>query len=177
MALLLPSAAVDRVTDISVELLRILGVEAVLLDVDNTLAAHGSQIPFPGSIEWSCDLRNAGIKMVILSNNTKKRIAPFAARYGLPFLSFCMKPLPFSYLRAIKKLKVHRKATAIVGDQIFTDVVGANFCRMKSILLTPVIQEQSFSFRVRRKMEKAIRRSIDEKGLTAENICRTQNKE
>ena len=177
MALFLPTAAADRVIDISLDLLLTVGAEAVLLDVDNTLAMHGSQIPFEGSVEWSRRIRKSGMKMMVLSNNTEKRIEPFAALYGLPFLSLCMKPLPFAYLRAAKKLGIKRKNVVIVGDQIFTDVIGANLCGMKSILLMPVSKERSLSFRIRRSLERPIRKTLEKKGLTAENICRVQNKE
>lgn len=165
MALFLPTAAVDKVTDITPELIYRMGGSALLLDVDNTLALHGSQIPFPGTVEWAGRIRAAGIQVIIMSNNFEKRVAPFAARYGLPFLSLSLKPLPLAYLRAIHRLGVKRSQAVTVGDQIFTDVFGANLARVKSVLLSPVEEESSFSFVVRRALERPIRRRIKKSGL------------
>lgn len=160
MALFLPTAAVERVTDITPELVRSMRANALLLDVDNTLAMHGSQTPFPETVEWAGRMRASGISIMLMSNNFKERVAPFAALYGLPFISMAMKPLPAAYRRAVRKLGAKRKEAVAVGDQIFTDIVGANLARVKSILLVPSQEERSFSFRIRRFLERPIRRRI-----------------
>ena len=160
MALFLPTAAVERVTDITPKLVRSMEANTVLLDVDNTLALHGSQIPFPGTVEWAGRMQKSGIRIMIMSNNVKERVAPFAALYGLPFISMALKPLPAAYRRAIRKLGAERAETVAVGDQIFTDVVGANLARVKSILLMPAREERSLSFRIRRYLEKPVRGKI-----------------
>lgn len=165
MALFLPTAAVEKVTDITPKLLRRLKARAMILDVDNTLALHGSPEPFAGTVEWARDMEKAGIKVMIMSNNFKERVAPFAAKYGLPFLHFSLKPLPFAYWLAAKRMSVKRSEAVAVGDQVFTDVVGANLALMKSILLVPVGKEDSFSFWIRRKCEEPVRKKIREKGL------------
>ena len=109
MALLLPTVAVETLLDVTPELLASMGVDTVLLDVDNTLAYHGSQEPFPGTVEWTHELRSRGFRVMILSNNFAKRVAPFAEKYDLPFLSFSIKPLPIAYFRAIHKLGARRE--------------------------------------------------------------------
>ena len=151
-------------TDITEDLVRGLGVSSLLLDVDNTLAFHGSQTPFPGTVEWARRLRGAGIRIILLSNNFRKRVEPFARQYGLPFVSLSLKPLPAAYRRAMCRLDVGREEAAAVGDQIFTDVVGANLTGIKSILLVPAGREKSWSFRLRRSLEKPIRRKIRKSG-------------
>lgn len=160
MALFLPTAAVERVTDIRPDMIYAMKARAIILDVDNTLAVHGSPEPFAGTVEWVRSMERAGIRVVIMSNNFKRRVEPFAAKYRLPFLCFAMKPLPFSYWKAAEKMGVRRSGAVAVGDQIFTDVVGANLARMKSILLVPADEESTFSFWLRRKLEQPIRRRI-----------------
>lgn len=157
MALFLPTVAVNSVTDITPELIFGMGACAIVLDVDNTLATHGSPDPFEGSIEWAHAMRKAGIKVVIMSNNVKERVAPFADKYELPFLCMALKPLPFMYWRAARFLGVRLQQTVAVGDQVFTDILGANLAFMKSILLVPPDPESSLSFRVRRRLEIPIR--------------------
>lgn len=163
MALRYPTRLLHRITDVSPEILTEMKVRAVLLDVDDTLSAHGSQEPFPGSVEWAKTLLDHGFRLMILSNNTKERVAPFAGRYGLPFLTFAAKPLPVGYLRAAHSMGVKPRECVIVGDQVFTDVLGANLCGMKSILLDPITTQTAFSFRVRRKWEEPVRRKMAQK--------------
>lgn len=163
MALRYPTRMLHRITDISPELLKKMKVRAVLLDVDDTLSAHGSQMPYPGSVEWAAELVRQGFRLIILSNNTKDRVAPFAGKYGLPFLTFAAKPLPIGYLRAARRLGVKPRECVIVGDQVFTDVLGANLCGMQSILLDPITRQEAFSFRVRRKWEVPVRRKMAQK--------------
>lgn len=158
MALFFPTAALETLLDVTPELLRKMDVDTILLDVDNTMAFHGSQEPFPGTVEWSRQMRKKGFRMMILSNNFAKRVAPFAAQYDLPFLAFSVKPFPLAYFRAIRKLGAEQSKTVIIGDQVFTDVVGANLSRMKSILLTPRGEEKGVSIWLRRVMERPVRR-------------------
>lgn len=157
MGLLRPTAMRARVTQLTPEFLENLGVEALLLDVDNTIATYTSHTPIPGAVEWAGEMVGRGFRVIIVSNNYKKRVGPFAQKFGLDFISFAIKPLPFGYLRARRRLGVKRQACAIIGDQIFTDVVGANLCGMKSVLLTPIEPEEGFTFRVRRCLERGLR--------------------
>lgn len=157
MGYLTPTALKPRATVIAPEFLLRLGARAVLLDVDNTIAAYTSHEPVPGAVEWTKDLLRAGLRVVIVSNNYKERVAPFAARFGLPYISFAMKPLPFGYLRASRRMGVEPENCVVIGDQIFTDVVGANLCGMKSVLLSPLELEAGFTFRLRRFFERGLR--------------------
>jgi uncharacterized protein len=164
LSLFLPTVSVERATDITPELVRSLHANTILLDVDNTLALHGSQTPFPGTIAWAQNMRAAGIRLILVSNNFKKRVEPFAAKYDLPFLALSLKPFPAAYHRAVRRLGAEPEEAVVVGDQIFTDVFGANWAGMKSILLVPVGEEQSLSFRLRRALEKPIREKIKASG-------------
>ena len=156
--LLKPTVKLDKITDISVELLNKLGVKALILDVDNTLSTHHGMVLCDGLENWLDTMHKSGIKLVILSNSTKKRVKPFAEKIDLDFLSTGLKPLFPGYLRAVKKLGVKREDAAIVGDQIFTDVLGGNSVFIKTILLTPIKPETSLRFRFKRKLEKLVYR-------------------
>lgn len=161
MPFLLPTVAVSKIVEITPELLQTIAVKGLILDVDNTLAGHGDHVPFAGTIEWSHKMRKSGIRLIIVSNNTRTRVAPFAAQYDLPFLSRAMKPLPPAYRKACRQMQLNPRQVAVVGDQVFTDVLGANLSFVKSILLKPVTIEQSRSFRIRREWEKKIRKKIE----------------
>ena len=160
MGLFKPTAVRPRVGDVTAGLLRELGARAVLLDVDNTIATYTSHEPAAGAAEWARGLTEAGFRVVIVSNNYKRRVAPFAARFGVEFISFAVKPLPFGYIRAAKMLGLRCRDCVIIGDQIFTDVTGANMCGMKSVLLEPIEPEEGWTFRVRRYFERGLRQKF-----------------
>lgn len=163
MGIFTPTALKPRVTEITPEFLRELGIAAVLLDVDNTIATYTSHNPAPGAVDWAQRLVEAGFRVVIVSNNYKKRVGPFAARFGLDFICFAMKPLPFGYLNACRRLGLKCRECAIIGDQIFTDVVGANLCGMRSVLLEPIEPEEGWTFKVRRHFERGLRLKFKER--------------
>ena len=94
MGLFRPTALKPGLADLSPELFRQLGVSAVLLDVDNTIASYTSHQPIPGAVEWARAMTQAGFRLIIVSNNFKKRVGPFAAKFGLDFISFACKPCP-----------------------------------------------------------------------------------
>ena len=154
--LLKPNIKLHGITDITVELLNEYNIKALLLDVDNTMSTHHGTTLTDGLMEWIAKMQAGGIKLMVLSNSKRFRIEPFAARIGLPFISLGCKPLPTGYLRGVKRLGEKRKNVAIVGDQIFTDILGGNVVGIKSILLTPIKLEDGWSFKVRRKLEKKL---------------------
>lgn len=151
-----PDIKLHGITDITIEHLNKYNIKALLLDVDNTMSTHHGTILTDGLLEWISSMQQNGIKFMVLSNSKKFRTDPFATRIGLPYISMACKPLPFGYWRGIKKLGQKRKNVAIVGDQIFTDVLGGNVVGIKTILLTPIKPEDGWSFKIRRKLEKKL---------------------
>lgn len=148
-----PKIKLDRVTDITPEILKKYNITSLILDVDNTLSTHHGQVLTDGLTAWLFKMRSRGIKMTVLSNSKAKRVEPFARKIGLDYISLGLKPLPFGYIRALRRLGSKRNETAIVGDQIFTDVMGGNLVGVKTVLLTPIKFETSMSFRFKRKIE------------------------
>ena len=145
-----------RITEITVDMLKELGVSTLLLDVDNTLSTHHGTVLADGLIEWISKMQSAGIKLIVVSNSKKKRVKPFAEKIGLPFISLACKPLPFGYLKAIKKIKGQLKKSAIVGDQLFTDVWGAKRCGIYSVLVKPIDKKEEFQIVLKRYLERIV---------------------
>ena len=154
--LLKPKIKVERVTNITPQILKKYDINALILDVDNTLSTHHGQILTDGLLEWIDLMKQNGIFLTVLSNSKEKRVKPFAEKINLEYISLGLKPLPFGYLRAMKKYSLKRKNTAIVGDQIFTDILGGNLVGIKTVLLTPIKPEDGLSFKIRRRLEKVI---------------------
>ena len=99
-------------------------------------------------------MKAAGIKLMIVSNNHAPRVKPFAEQLELDFVPEGKKPLTFGYTKAIAKLGLNKKNVAAVGDQIFTDVLGSNLKGIRSIFVFPIEPETSLPFRFKRACEK-----------------------
>ena len=132
------------------------GIDALILDLDNTLSMHGNPAAEQGIPEWLDSMRELGVKMMVVSNNTNKRVAPLAAKLGLDFTANGAKPLTIGLNKALKKLGTARERTAVVGDQIFTDVMGGNFAKMPTILVEPFHVEKGLLFKIKRGAESLV---------------------
>ena len=162
--LLKPTAREYRVTDITPDMLKGMGVSALLLDVDNTLSTHHGTVLLEGLREWIKNMQQSGIELLVLSNSKKRRVKPFAEGLGLRFVSLGLKPLPFGFIRALKMLKLKKREVALAGDQIFTDVLGARLLGIKVFLLEPIKLEDGTSFKIRRYFEAKLKNYYNKKG-------------
>lgn len=151
-----PEIKLERVTDITIDILKKYNISALILDVDNTLSTHHGDILTDGLPEWLKLMNNSGIKLIILSNSKEQRVKPFAEKIGLPYISLGLKPLPSGYIKALRALGTKRRETAIVGDQIFTDVLGGRCVGVRTILLTPIKLETTWGFRFKRSIERIL---------------------
>ena len=156
MSLFHPTILKNRITEITVEELRALSVDALLLDVDNTLTRHHSQELPDDVAAWLEAMKAADIALMLVSNSKEPRVKPFAARIGLPYVHTACKPVPFGFRRASKSLGVSLKACMAVGDQTFTDVLGAKLAGVRVTQLIPIEPEAGWSFRLRRRLEQPI---------------------
>ena len=154
--MLLPDLYLSSILSITPEVLKSLGVEALVLDVDNTLRAYKSNKPYKGVSEWIQKMRKSGISLIVASNNFKSSVGPFASTLKLDYVSMSFKPLPFGLKKALRKLKIDRSKVAIVGDQIFTDIVGGRLSGFRTILVKPFVAEKGISWKIRRFLEKPV---------------------
>lgn len=161
MAFFYPTWSAERITDICGAWLQEKGIKALLLDIDNTLTEHNSPIVLPEVAEWLESRKQEGVFMILVSNNSAERVAPFARALGLPFCAKAQKPLWVGFRRAATELGVPLKQCAVIGDQIFTDIIGANLSRMPSVLLQPLACEQNEPLiQFKRILEKPLRAAI-----------------
>ncbi len=151
--------------DISVAELLDMGVEAVTVDADNTTSYDATTEPLPFSHDWIKEVKAAGIRVVLLSNASTERASVLAKQYDIPVVGMGLKPLPIGYLRAALKLRLPPSKICMVGDQLFTDILGANAVGYKSIYVYPYQPETRnvVSYKIKRMAEKAIFAYQDEK--------------
>lgn len=131
-------------------------VEALVLDMDNTLSMHGNPKPEDGVLEWLAKMRGLGVKMRVVSNNTNKRVKPLADMLGLEFTANGAKPLTFGITRAIKAMSAEKSKTLVVGDQIFTDVLAGNLKGVRTVLVNPFHLENKWTFKLKRFVESLV---------------------
>lgn len=149
-----PDYIINCITDISVEFLNKNNITALLLDVDNTMSvAHQNKTLRSGVLDWLKQMQENNISLMILSNAKTKRAKLFAQSVSLSVVGMAAKPLPFGYLKAVKLLGKSKKETAMVGDQIFTDILGGKLAGVKTILVTDITPEQKTGFKIKRYFE------------------------
>ncbi len=157
MALFYPTIYRRRITDITVADLQALGAQGILLDVDNTLTTHDNPQLEPAVSAWLDAMRVAGFPLTVVSNNCEERVRPFAEKIGLEYQANAAKPLPRGYMAAAAKLDLQPWQCVAVGDQIFTDILGANLAGMPCVLLEPIEPEVEQRFIVfKRKIERLL---------------------
>lgn len=143
-----------RVTEITPEFLRKNNIKGLLLDLDNTLTTHDNPVPAEGVLDWIDKMKSSGIKLVIVSNNHPPRVKPFADMLGLEFISEGKKPLSSGFNRAQQRMNIPFSQLAVVGDQIYTDILGANLKRVRGIFVYPIEHEKTRFFKFKRWAEK-----------------------
>jgi HAD superfamily phosphatase (TIGR01668 family) len=131
------------------------GYRGILFDIDNTLVPHGAPAT-PEAEAFFSGLRRIGFATCLISNNGKERVAPFAEAVGSPYLYKAGKPGRRGYQEAMRIMKVDRARALFVGDQIFTDVYGANRCGMHTILVEPIHPKEEIQIVLKRYLEKVV---------------------
>lgn len=151
-----PTWWLKNVLEIDENFIKTNHLRGFILDLDNTLSMHGSPAAEQGVTEWLAEMKKLGMKLIVVSNNTKKRVEPLAGELGLDFIAFGCKPLTMGITKALKKMNLPKNSVALVGDQIFTDIMGGNFKRMPTILVEPFQMEDKISFKLKRKLENVV---------------------
>jgi hypothetical protein len=136
---LVPRGVYPRVTDIDPQALAARGIKLVLADLDNTLIPYQETRPTADIVAWKEGLEAAGIRLFLLSNSRKPgRAQRFADCLGIPYQGHSGKPKRAGYLRAMERMGCSRGETVMVGDQIFTDTLGANRAGVVPLLVLPI---------------------------------------
>lgn len=151
-----PKQYYKKVTDITLNFLNENNIKGLILDVDNTLLDFDLKI-IDGLEAWHQELKNNNIKAVILSNSNKtEKVKMVADLIGIPYIKFATKPLKRGFKKAQQLLDIPNENIAVVGDQIFTDVIGANRSNMFSILVEPLAEKDLFLTKIKRPLESLV---------------------
>ncbi len=155
----------QSVYDISLDFFTKLKIKALIVDLDNTLEPADCFIPSERAIKLKNDVESLGIRFIIISNNTEKRVAPYCKRLGVTYLSFALKYFGFKVKKFLKKQGLKVDDCLFVGDQIFTDYLYTKKIKGLLVLTEPITVKDNWQTKYVRKIDKKIRASWAKKGL------------
>jgi len=154
--ILYPKIYLNSVTEINIDFLKKNNLKGLILDVDNTLIDYDRKLE-QKVIDWCLGLKQKGIKICILSNtNHIEKVKIASDRLKLEYIYFAKKPSKSGFKKAKALLNLPAENIGVVGDQIFTDVVGANRCKMYPILVKPIDKRDIFLTRLKRPFERIV---------------------
>ena len=157
---LYPNAYFKKIQDIKIQFLIKNKIKALILDVDNTLIDKQENLS-EDVIKWVKEIKGQGVKMHILSNtNRKSKVERVANTLQLNYEYFGMKPLKIGFNKVRKILNEDSSRIAVVGDQIFTDIIGGNRAGMFTILLEPISKKEYWYTIWKRPIENRIKKNI-----------------
>jgi len=152
--LLTPEYMFEHYYDVTPEFLNEIGIRALLIDIDNTLAPYEQPEPDERIMDWFSSLSQNGIKAALISNNHAPRVELFNKKLGLPAYPDSGKPKSHSLLAAMEEMDVTPDITAGLGDQLLTDTLAVHNLGMISIIVPPIKDKTSLFFKSKRLIEK-----------------------
>lgn len=161
-----PDLFIDRVEDIDLTRLKSKGFDTLIFDLDNTLVGWRSKHLAQSVLDWLKKAQDLGFKMCIISNCIlKKRVSWFGEMLGIISIPKAVKPRKKAFLKALDILESTFNKTVVIGDQIFTDILGGNRLGLYTILVIPVDKREFFSTIIQRTAEKIILLRLKRKGM------------
>ncbi len=161
-----PKYYVKNFEHISIERLQKAGIRLLLCDIDNTLVSYDEPYPNERVIQFIDKIQASGIEVALCSNATKQRATRFSKILHVSqTYYFSCKPMPFNFRRAMKEHHLNANQVALVGDQLFTDILGGNWSGLYTILTAPISVKDSLPTKINRQFEQIIYRYFEKKGI------------
>ncbi|MTI81196.1 MAG: YqeG family HAD IIIA-type phosphatase [Firmicutes bacterium] len=160
MRFLHPDMYVSNLFNIDTGKLKKSGIKAIVFDLDNTIVPWGCSKLEDEMLGWFAKLQKEGFKTCIVSNNTEERVSELSGLLSIPGIHKASKPRRRAFIKAMRLLDVRPEEMAMVGDQVFTDVLGAKRLGMYTILVVPISKKEFFGTRINRQLEKMVLRQI-----------------
>ena len=134
----LPCIITDKVTDLSAQFLKSKGIKLLMMDFDNTIVPYTTDVPTGQVLDWLESMKQSGIALCVVSNSKKDRVKKFCATYGIDCITHAKKPFSKGIAACLARYGIPATDCAIVGDQIYTDTLGANGMGVRSILVKAI---------------------------------------
>lgn len=163
--LLCPKKHLKSIFEINPQELRERGIKGIITDMDNTLVAWDDRTVYPRLAGWLERLKSEGFRLCIVSNNTRDRGGRLAQELDIPAVWNAIKPRRRAFRKALRLMGLTAEETAVIGDQIFTDVLGGNRLGLYTILVTPMGDKEFISTRLMRLLERYVLKKLQRRGL------------
>ncbi len=160
MKILTPNYYYDSIYEVDLDLLKKNKIEGLIIDIDNTLVGWDTLLPTITVKEWLEKLVTLGFNICLVSNNNQKRVMYFSKELNIPFIYQARKPMKKNFLAAMEILETTNQRTAIIGDQIFTDVLGGNRLGLTTILVKPIKSKEFWWTNFVRKIERRVIKKV-----------------
>ena len=155
-----PKLYAAAINQIDPDELRRRGIRGAIVDLDNTLVGFRALVPLEEDALWVARATRAGVKVLVLTNNGTPWAAGVAKDLGVPCIPRARKPLPHGFRRALKVLELEPREAVVIGDQLFTDVLGAKLAGLEVILVDPLVRHDPWNTRPLRWIERAVMRGV-----------------
>lgn len=154
--LLMPQFLISDVNALTEEFLKEQGIRGIIFDIDNTLVGFRVAKPTEENLALFDRLRALGIPFAIASNNSRARVGTYAEGLGVPACHRACKPLGFALRKIRKGWGIPARNIALVGDQIYTDMLGGNCAGMITVLVEPIDHKETVFFKIKRALERPV---------------------
>ena len=135
---LIPDVILPELPAITPEMLRARGVSFLMMDFDNTIVPYTTDVPTQSMQAWLEKMKASSIRLCVVSNSKRPRVVQFCERYGLECVTHAKKPFQKGISECLLRFSLNPGEAALVGDQIYTDVLGANCAGLTSILIAAI---------------------------------------
>jgi HAD superfamily phosphatase (TIGR01668 family) len=162
---LCPKYQTDSVLDLDLLELQERGIQGIIFDLDNTLVAWKQDILAPEVVDIIKQAKRLGFKMSILSNALEHRVEAVANLLDIPYVSRAVKPRKSPFRKALELMGTTQETTAVVGDQLFTDILGGNRMKLYTIWISPISATEFISTKAVRKIERLVVKRFRKKGI------------
>lgn len=161
MSFFSPDYQYETIHDIDFDQLKEMGIKLLLIDIDNTIIPWDSSEVGKKLIDLFEKLKKKNFEVMLFSNARRDRVAAISAKLDVKGVAMALKPLPINYRKSYRRKGLKSKQTAIIGDQVFTDLLGAKIAGVKSILVDPLSEKELKATKVMRVLEKFVRNNSD----------------
>ncbi|HHT49852.1 MAG TPA: YqeG family HAD IIIA-type phosphatase [Eubacteriaceae bacterium] len=160
LKILTPNKMIDSIYDIDFKELKEKNIQGLLIDVDNTLVGWNKREADEKLIQWFYKAKEEGFLLCLISNNTEERVVEFKKDMDIPAIHKALKPLTKSFIRGVNIMNLKREEVAVIGDQIFTDVLGGNRAGLYTILVQPIPGREFWWTTLVRRLEKIVLKKL-----------------
>ena len=160
-----PDMYKKNIFEIDYKKLKKIGIKCIIFDLDNTIAPNNIKVPSKKVKDLIEELKDMNFRVLIVSNSPKQRVEPFKNALNVDSAAFALKPKKDKYLKIMNVYNLKEEEIACIGDQLLTDIFGANRLNLMSILINPISKTDAFTTNINRALERIIMKKLRKKDL------------